>query len=125
MRVTLDSVYNGVGMSYAQAYANEVVTKGICIFNMVKGNTKMAMISAVNMGRDTDCLSAVSSGISGALTGAGSVPEEWIKQVDYATTKMPITCSRRTLKESTDGLYGAFRARLARMQSYATQMERA
>lgn len=125
MRVAFDPVYNGVGMSYAQAYANEVVTKGICVFNMVKGNLKEAMIASVNMGRDTDCLSAVSAGISGALSGAGAVPEEWIKQVDAATLKMPITCSRRTLRQSTDGLYDAFRARLARMRSYATQMEEA
>ena len=125
MRVAFDAIYNGIGIPYAQAYASEVVTKGICVFNMVKGNTKEAMISAVNMGRDTDCLSAVSAGISGALTGAGSVPEEWIKQVDYATTQMPITCSRRSIRESADGLYNAYRARLARMRSYADTMERA
>ena len=125
MRVAFDAVYSGRGIAYSTSYANEVVTKGICIFSMVKGNTKEAMIAGVNMGRDTDCLAAVAAGISGSLTGAGSVPEEWIKQVDYATTKMPITCSRRTLRQSADGLYEAYRARLARMRSYATQMEEA
>jgi len=63
--------------------------------------------------------------IAGALTGAGSVPEEWIQQVDYATTKMPITCSRRTVRQSADGLYDAFRARLARMRIYEEMMEKA
>jgi ADP-ribosylglycohydrolase len=125
MRVAFDSIYNGIGIPYAQAYASEVVTKAICVFNMVKGNTKEAMIAAVNMGRDTDCLSAVAAGISGALTGAGSVPEEWIKQVDYATTKMPITCSRRTVRQSADGVYDAFRARLSRMRSYFDKMQNA
>ncbi len=125
MRVAFDSIYNGIGIPYAQAYASEVVTKGICIFNMVKGNTKEAMVSAVNLGRDTDCLAAVSAGISGALTGAGSVPEEWVKQVDYATTKMPVTCSRRTVRESADGVYNAFHARLARLRTYAERMENA
>jgi ADP-ribosylglycohydrolase len=125
MRVAFDSIYNGIGIPYAQAYASEVVTKAICVFNMVKGNTKEAMISSVNMGRDTDCLSAVASGISGALTGANSVPEEWIKQVDYATTQMPVTGSRRTVRQSADGLYDAFRARLARMQGYAERMQNA
>jgi ADP-ribosylglycohydrolase len=126
MRLAFDPVYNGSnGIPYAQAYANETVTKGVCIFRMVKGNTKEAMIAGVNMGRDTDCLAAVAAGISGALTGASSVPEEWIKQVDYATTKMPITCSRRTVRQSADGLYEAYRARLARMRSYAAMMEEA
>src|ERR1039457_6901756 len=125
MRVTFDKVYNGKGMAYYCAYANEVVTKAICVFAMCKGNTKEAMISGVNMGRDTDCLSATASGISGALTGAGSIPEEWFKQVDYATTKMPVTNSRRTVKQTADGLYEAYRARLHRMRTFAEEMEKA
>jgi ADP-ribosylglycohydrolase len=125
LRVAFDRVYFGKGMPYPTSYANEVVTKAICVFSMVKGNTKEAMLAAVNMGRDTDCMSACAAGISGALSGAGSIPEEWIKQVDYATTKMPITNSRRTIREHADGLYGAFLARLRRMRSYADEMERA
>jgi hypothetical protein len=70
-------------------------------------------------------MSACAAGISGALSGASSIPEEWIKQVDYATTKMPITNSRRTIREHADGLYGAFLARLRRMRSYTDEMERA
>ena len=125
MRVAFDAVYNGQGMAYATAYANEVVTKAVCVFHMCHGNTKEAMISAVNMGRDTDCLSATASGISGALTGASSIPEEWFKQVDYATTKMPVTNSRRTVRQSADGMYEAFQARLRKMRSYVGEMEKA
>ena len=125
MRVAFDAVYNGQGMAYAAAYANEVVTKAVCVFHMCKGNTKEAMISAVNMGRDTDCLSATASGISGALTGASSIPEELFKQVDYATTKMPVTNSRRTVRETADGMYQAFQARLRKLWSYAGEMEKA
>jgi ADP-ribosylglycohydrolase len=125
MRVVFDAVYNGKGMAYATAYANEVVTKAVCVFHMCKGNTKEAMISGVNMGRDTDCLAATASGISGALTGASSIPEEWFKQVDYATTKMPVTNSRRTVRQSADGMYEAFQARLRRIRSYAGEMEKA
>jgi ADP-ribosylglycohydrolase len=125
MRVAFDAVYNGQGMAYATAYANEVVTKAVCVFHMCKGNTKEAMISGVNMGRDTDCLAATASGISGALTGASSIPDEWFKQVDYATTKMPVTNSRRTVRQSADGLYEAFQARLRKMRSYVGEMEKA
>lgn len=125
MRVTFDSVYNGKGMAYFAAYANEVVTKAVCVFAMCKGNLKQAMISGVNMGRDTDCLSATASGMTGALAGASSVPEEWISQVDYATTKMPVTNNRRTVKQTADGLYEAYRARLQRMRTFAEQMEKA
>ncbi len=125
MRKAFDPVYSGTGMPYAASYANEVVTKGICIFRMVKGNPKDAIIAAVNLGRDTDCLAAVAGGISGALNGGGAIPAEWVGQLDHATTLNRFTNSQRTLRQHADGLYDAFRARLARMRAYAGEMESA
>jgi len=92
---------------------------------MVNGNVRDAIISSVNMGRDTDCAAAVAAGISGALTGASSLPEEWIKQVDYATSINIYTNSRRTLKETAEGLYEAYKERLKKMKNYITLMEQA
>ena len=109
MRKKFDSMYSGEGVPYAQSYANEIVTKAVCVFKMTKGNTWEAMKAGVNMGRDTDCLTAVAAGISGALTGADSIPKELIKQSDYATSVNPHTNSKRTLRENSDGLYGAFK----------------
>lgn len=123
LRVYFDQVYSGRGMPYPYSSANEVVTKAFCIFAMTKGVTKDAMIAAVNIGRDTDCETAVAAGISGALTGAGSLPAEWIKQVDYATSRMPVTNSRRTIREHADGLYEAFISRLRKVRNYADEME--
>ncbi len=125
MRKTFDAVYSGSGMPYAFSYANEVVTKGISIFRMVKGNPKEAILAAVNLGRDTDCLAAVAGGISGALSGGGALPAEWIEQVDRATGMNRYTNSQRTLRQHADGLYAAFRARLVRMKTYAAEMESA
>jgi hypothetical protein len=125
MRKAFDPVYSGTGMPYAHSYANEVVTKAVCILRMVKGNPKDAVIAAVNLGRDTDCLAAVAGGISGALNGGAALPQEWIKQLDYATTLNRFTNSQRTLRQHSDGLYEAFRARLARMKSFAAEMESA
>ena len=122
LREAFDPYYNGIGMPYNISYANEVVTKGICIFKMCKGNLKDAIISAVNMGRDTDCVAAVASGISGALDGAASLPKEWIEQVDYATSIHRFTNNKRTLREHADGLYGAYKNRLAKMTAFADDM---
>ncbi|GGH86854.1 ADP-ribosylglycohydrolase [Pullulanibacillus pueri] len=122
LREAFDSVYSGRGMDYAFAWANEVVTKGICIFKMVDGNLKDAMVSAVNMGRDVDCITAVASGISGSLTGASSIPEEWIKQTDYATSLNKYTNSQRTLREHSDGLFNAYQSRLTNMKEFAEKM---
>ena len=123
MRVKFDEIYSGTGVPYAHSYANEIVTKAVCVFRMTRANTWESMKAGVNMGRDTDCLTAVAAGISGALTGAGSIPAEIIKQVDYATSINPHTNSKRTLAETSDGLYNAFRARLANMRTFANQME--
>jgi ADP-ribosylglycohydrolase len=123
MRKKFDTVYSGKGIPYSNSYANEVVTKAVCIFKMTKANTWEAMKAAVNMGRDTDCLAAVAAGISGALTGADSIPGDLIKQVDYATSINPHTNSKRTLRETSDGLYNAFKARLAKIKTYVEEMD--
>ena len=122
MRKKFDTIYNGTGIPYAHSYANEIVTKAVCVFKMTGANTWEAMKAGVNMGRDTDCLTAVAAGISGALSGADSIPNELIKQVDYATSVNPHTNSQRTLRETSDGLYNAFKSRLERLRAYAEQM---
>lgn len=112
LRKYFDEFYSNIGIPYPFSYANEVIVKGLCIFQMVKGDVKESIIAAVNMGRDTDCAAAVACGISGALTGSRSVPKAWIDQVEYATSINPHTCTKRTMRESADGLYNAFTNRL-------------
>ena len=125
MREKFDAIYSGRGVPYAHSYANEIVTKAVCVFRMTGGNTWEAMKAGVNMGRDTDCLTAVAAGISGALSGAGSIPKDLIEQTDYATSVNPHTNSQRTLRQTSDGLYHAFQARLAKMKTYVEQMDTA
>ena len=123
LRTKLDTLYYGVGMPYAMAFANEIVTKGVCVFRMCGGDVKKAIITAVNLGRDTDCAAAVAGGLSGALGGAASLPEEWIAQVDSATAEHRFTNSKRTLRENSDGLYKAFESKLASYRRYAAEMD--
>ena len=123
LREYFDDIYNGIGIPYFCSYANEVVTKSVLIFRMVKGNTKDAILSGVNLGRDTDCIAAIAAGLSGALTGTGSLPSEWIRQVDYAASVNPHTCVRRTLSENSDGLYNAFKNRIRREKEFIALMD--
>ncbi|MDD4796669.1 MAG: ADP-ribosylglycohydrolase family protein [Eubacteriales bacterium] len=123
LRRYFDDVYNGIGMPYAFSFANEVVTKGVVILRMVGGNTRDAVIAGVNMGRDTDCVAAVAAGIAGALDGSASLPEKWITQLEYATTLNPHTNSKRTMKGNADGVYDAFKNRLANEAAYAREMD--
>ena len=115
MREAFDSRYNGVGQPYNISYANEVVTKGVCVFKLTNANLKDAIIAASNLGRDTDCIAAIAGGISGALDGTGSLPPEWIEKVDAATQTLRCTNNRRTMREHADGLYNAFKNRLRGM----------
>jgi len=125
LRKAFDSLYSGSGIPYAQSYANEVVSKAVCVFRMVRGNTWPAIIAAVNMGRDTDCLASVAGGISGALSGPASIPQAVIQQVDRATSLNPHTCSRRTLRETSDALYQAYKHRLKSLRDFAADMDAA
>lgn len=123
LRAVFDTLYNGIGMPYAMSYANEIVTKAVCVFSHCRGDLKTAIISAVNLGRDTDCVTAVAAGITGALGGAGSLPQEWITQVDASTITNPYTNSKRTLRENADGLYNTFKKRLQKLNTYTRTMD--
>lgn len=125
MRRQFDTVYSGRGMAYAFSFANEVVTKAVCVFRMTRANTWEAMKAAVNMGRDTDCLASVAAGMAGALGGGSSLPDHLIRQVDHATRLNKFTNSKRTLRETSDGLYQAFKARLRRLKTYVEEMDAA
>jgi len=126
MREKFDTVYmcDG-GVPYAFSYANEIVTRAVCVFRMTGGNTWETIKAAVNLGRDTDCCAAVSSGLSGALSGADSIPEDIIRQVDYATSINPHTNSQRTMRQTSDSLYEAFKARLRKIKAYTDEMDAA
>jgi hypothetical protein len=65
----------------------------------------------------------VAGGIAGAWAGAGSVPPAVIQEVDAATSVNPHTNSKRTLRETADGLVSAYRARLKRLRTFVEEME--
>ncbi len=114
--------YGGNYFNYGMSQANEVVSKGLAIFAFTEGNPREAILIAVNFGRDTDCLAAVSSGLAGALSGAESLPSEWIDQVNEATKQDPYTNNYRSVQETVDGLYDAFLTRQQKLRAYLNMM---
>ncbi|RPH50614.1 MAG: hypothetical protein EHM91_01895 [Planctomycetota bacterium] len=125
LRRRFDEHYSGGNyITYGLAQANEIVSKGIALFVFNRGDPRAAIVSAVNFGRDTDCLAAVAGGLCGALSGAQRLPPEWIDQVDAATRQDPYTNNRRTIGETADALYEAFQARQARLAAYVEEMRR-
>jgi ADP-ribosylglycohydrolase len=123
LREKINTLYYGIGMPYAMAFANELVTKGVCIFAMCGTDIEKAIITGTNLGRDTDCCTAIGAGLSGALGQIDTIPEEWIKQVDHATSVHRFTNNKRTMRECADGLYGALQNKLKNYREYAAVMD--
>jgi ADP-ribosylglycohydrolase len=123
MRDEFYQFYHGGGyFNYGAAQANEIVSKGLAVFALCQGNPREAIWTAVNFGRDTDCLAAVAGGLAGAFSGIGALPAEWIDQVNESTLRDPYTNNQRTIQETADGLYEAFLARRQRLVGYVQAM---
>ncbi len=124
MRDAFYEIYDERGVPYAHSWANEVVTKAFAIFRATDGDVYKTIIRAVNFGRDTDCLAAISGGLAGALNGVEGLSDEWIQQVDEATRQNPYTNSQRTLAETADGLHAALMARRERTLRWLEALNR-
>jgi len=123
MRDEFYGIYEGGHyFNYGQSQANEIVSKGLAVFAICRGNPKDAILAAVNFGRDTDCLAAVAGGLSGALSGAGQLPPDWIAEVNAATRQDQYTNNRRSIEETADGILAAFSARCKRLCGYTSMM---
>lgn len=109
--------------NYHQSQANEVISKGFAIFAFHKGDVRKTILTAVNFGRDTDCLAAVAGGLAGALSGTEGIPADWIAIVDEATRNDPYTHNKRTIGETADRLYEAFAEKQARLSDYVELMK--
>jgi ADP-ribosylglycohydrolase len=114
--------HGGDYFNYGMSQANEIVAKGLAVFAITKGNPKEAILTAVNFGRDTDCLAAVAGGLAGALSGPGALPRGWIEQVNAATKADPYTNNHRTIQETAEALFEAFVARRGRLEQYVDMM---
>ncbi len=65
--------YTGTGAS-----AMEAVPAALLILAKIPHCPEVAIVSAVNAGGETDSIGAMVGTISGALKGAGSLPERWL-----------------------------------------------
>lgn len=48
------------------------------MFKIADGDVRISAIGGTNIGRDSDTIAGRGAMLSGALRGAGNVPEEWI-----------------------------------------------
>lgn len=93
------------------------------IFTHVAGNPREAIMAGVNMGIDTDCVSAVAAGLCGALSGTAQLPPEWIETVDRAARSNQKTVSHLTTGETAQTLLEALKANLAAAKRQIAEVE--
>jgi len=103
MREEMNARYAGLPGDFGE----ELLAKGLAIFYVTAGNVRETILGGVNFGRDTDCVTAIASGFSGALSGSATIPAEWIAKVDAAEKAAEHTVSHLSCRETADGLYAA------------------
>lgn len=118
-RDEFDALYHGGShVVYSLSQANEIICKGVALFVFSGADPGQTIINAVNLGRDTDCIAAVSGGLSGALCGGSGLPDDWVRQVNESTAKDPYTCASRSIEDTATLLYEAFLSRRDRLEAY-------
>ncbi len=106
-----------------QMCGEENVSVALAIFAMTNADPKASVIAGVNWGRDTDCIAAMAAGLSGAFTGRGNIPQEWIDLVDSATKASNDTLYHRTMEEIARGLYEAVKANIESLRQQLASID--
>jgi len=119
LRPLFQNKYNGRPLSDAV----EVLSGGLACFYLADGRPKEAILYAVNLGRDTDCKAYISGGLAGALRGIEEVPGDWVKVIEEEVVNDPYTVSRRTTRESAEGLYNAAMNNIRQMQKVIVMVQ--
>jgi ADP-ribosylglycohydrolase len=119
LRPLFEKAYEGKPISNAV----EVLSGGLACFMVAKGQPREAIVCAVNLGRDTDCKGYVAGGLAGALRGIDAVPKDWVDTVEKQVVNDPYTVSRRTARQSAEGLYRAAMNEMSRMKRAAEELE--
>jgi ADP-ribosylglycohydrolase len=109
MRDEMNARYAGIPGDFGE----ELLAKGLSIFYVTAGNVRDTIVGGVNFGRDTDCVTAIASGFSGAFSGSATIPAEWIALCDAAEKAAEHTVSHLSCMETADGLYAAVQNEMA------------
>ncbi len=95
----------------------------MAIFYVIAGNVRDAIVGGVNFGRDTDCVTAIAAGFSGAFSGSATIPAEWIATVDKAEKEAEHTVSHLSCEETADGLYAAVQNEMAKARALIADLD--
>ena len=122
MRRDLNATYDGRTGAYPFSWIDENVAKSFAVLKTCGSDVRTAIVAGINFGRDTDCTAASASGLVAAMAGSSTIPQEWIDQSDEAAKANPYSCSRFTIRETTDGMMGALREKAEKAQRFGARL---
>lgn len=103
--------------------AVEVLAEACALLQVCNWDPARICIAAANLGRGGASAGVYANGLAGALMGVGALPSEWIETVDKATAEDPHTVSRRSLRETAEGLYRALQNEIAKTKRWMGEVE--
>lgn len=101
----------------------ENVTTALVIFAVTNADPTASIIAGVNWGRDTDCIAAMATGLSGALSGGRTIPQNWVDLVDQVTQQYEGTVDKGTIEESSKDLFAAVQANVQSLHKQIESLE--
>ncbi len=112
LRRLLDEEYKGRTILWPV----ETLGTALACVHVTQGNPFEAVVGAVNLGRDTDGRACVAGALSASLTGTSGLPPEWEQTISEQVVDDPYTVSRRTPRETGEGLLRAVQGNLAQLR---------
>lgn len=108
--------------TYPYADAVETAAEAIALFWITKGDVREGLISATNLGRDTDCIAGMLGSICGAFKSVDGVPQNWVDRVQEAIDANHVTMQKMSMRETAEHLTEAVLNHLATLKEQAQQI---
>jgi ADP-ribosylglycohydrolase len=103
--------------------AVEVMSGAVALLWLTGPDPKEVILRCVNFGRESDCRAYVAGCWAASIAGIQALPEEWVRTVDEAIANDPWTVSKRSLRESAQGLYDALMNEIRRSKEQIALVE--
>lgn len=97
----------------------ESVSVALAILALARGDTYRTIVDCANFGRDADTIATIAGAVVGALNGASSIPENWLKPVLAVAAVDQAELARQLLDVLLEQVAEA-EARVARLRTLAS-----
>lgn len=91
--------YDRFLVPYGVSMELEMIPFALAVFLVAKGDPKMTIIGAVNVGRDADTIACTAGEIAGAFAGYDAIPAEWAETVQQVNPEPAMNTVAEQLTE--------------------------